>query len=244
MIECLTRDSICEITLNRPEKRNALTPEMLAELASHAEALARSEAHAAVVAAEGPAFCAGFDLSYCRGPEGPRVMRAFLADLSRTIVAFRAAPMPIVMTVQGPALAGGCALLGGADVVVASRNATFGYPVVRLGVSPAVSAPFLRQSVGDGPCRARLLDPGPIDAERAHDLGLVHELCEDAAQAEAKADAIARALWAKPRGGIAATKRWLNEFTDPGDTAAAALDVSTSLTDGDETRAMLEAFFQ
>src|SRR5690606_31084299 len=83
---------------------------------------------------EGPVFCAGFDLDACR--HDPLAMRALLTGLSATILALRTCPCPVVIAAQGAAIAGGCALLGGADFVVTDAQARFGYPVTLLGISP------------------------------------------------------------------------------------------------------------
>lgn len=278
--------SVRVVTLDRPEKRNALTPTMLEELVSVLEspALGRPALRAGpepelarptefdasarradppgdtesarradlpgaiLLRGEGPVFCAGFDLDLCRddGPE-QGVMRAFLEGLSRTILAMRASPCPVVVAAHGGAIAGGCALLGGADVVVADRGARLGYPVVRLGISPAVSAPFLIESVGTGPARRRLLDPDLFDGAEGARLGLVHELVEDRDGVGARALEIAHELAGKPAKAIKATKRWVFETSDGGrmeGRAARALDASVSLITGDEARERLRRMWR
>ncbi|MEM0983423.1 MAG: enoyl-CoA hydratase/isomerase family protein [Planctomycetota bacterium] len=229
------------ITLDRAEKRNALTPPMLSRLADAAEDLGSTDSRAVLVRGEGKVFCAGFDLDECRGDTSGEVMRAFMNELSRAIAAMRSAPMPVVLCAHGAAVAGGCALLGGADVVVADPAAKLGYPVVRLGISPAVSAPFLRLGAGDGSCRVRMLDPGLIDGARAAEIGLVHELAEDASS---RAREIAASLAAKPRDAVRATKRLLNEISPTITSAQLGLTTSLSLTSGDEAHELLERFWQ
>ena len=231
------------ITLDRPDKRNALTPAMLTELADAADALPSCDAGAVLVRGEGKSFCAGFDLDACRGGDGQAVMRTFLRELSRAVVGLRAAPMPVALCAHGAAVAGGAALLGGADVVVADRGAKIGYPVVRLGISPAVSAPFLRRGAGDGACRARLLDPGLIDGVRVHEIGLVHELADVRDAAQRRAREIADGLAAKPREAVRRTKAWLDEIESMGDEAAAGLAASVELTEGYEAAVLLERFW-
>src|SRR5690606_29099547 len=105
---------------------------------------------------EGRVFCAGFDLDACRGEGGDDALRRLLRGLSAAIAGLRAQERPVVVAAHGAAIAGGCALLGSADVVVADAGAKLGYPVARLGISPAVSAPFLAPAVGAGAGR-RLL---------------------------------------------------------------------------------------
>lgn len=197
------------ITLARGEKRNALTTEMLDALRAAVEGL--SGARAVAVLGEGRVFCAGFDLMLSAGDESLAVLRAQLSGLSAVVRAWRACPVPVVLCVQGAALAGGCALLGGADVVVVERRAQLGYPALRLGLSPAVSAPFLRLSVGDGAARGLMLAQRLITGEEAVTLGLAHEAVDGDDRARARALELAEGLARKPAGAMARTKAWLAE---------------------------------
>ena len=232
MIERERIGGIERLVLARPQRRNALTPAMLDALAAHIEGA--SDAHALLLLGEGKAFCAGFDLSLCVGGDGDANLRALLEGLSRCIASMRALACPVVIGVQGAAIAGGCALLGGSDVVVTEAQAKLGYPVTRLGISPGVSVPFM--AVPPGHSRRLTLDPGLIDGERAHALGLVHELSEDPA---ARAFDLAREMASKPPHALRATKRWLNDLC-PAD-AEHGLEVSLSLIGNDESRRMLAA---
>jgi enoyl-CoA hydratase/carnithine racemase len=195
------------ITLDRAEKRNALTPEMLEELRA-AVAADAVEAAALLLRGDGPVFCSGFDLGRCKydDPTQP-TMRRYLVLLHEAIGAMRDQPRPIVLCAAGAAIAGGCALLGGADIVVADADTKIGYPVTPLGISPAVSAPFLARDAGAGAARARLLDGGLISGERAAELGIIHELERDVEAAHARATQLA----AKPMRAVRDTKRWLDE---------------------------------
>lgn len=242
MIRSVRDGGVLVVRIDRPEKRNALTPDMLANLEEAARATHGGEDRpgALLLVGEGRVFCAGFDLDLCR--DDRLAMGALLERLSAAIVELRRAACPVVCCAHGAAVAGGCALLGGADIVVTDAGAKLGYPVLALGVSPAVSAPFLRHGVGDGAARERLLDTGLIDGREATRIGLAHECAEDAEGAMARAREIAEALAAKPRHSVAVTKRWLNELdgTTDAQAARASLDVSLSLAGGDEERAMLE----
>ncbi|MBY0260921.1 MAG: enoyl-CoA hydratase/isomerase family protein [Phycisphaerales bacterium] len=237
------------ITLNRPEKKNALTPEML--VAVHAAVIAQSGSGeggeaigALVVDGHGAAFCSGFDLSLCR--ENSDALAELLSRLSAVVRVLKACPCPVVIAAHGAAIAGGCALLGGADVVVSHTDAKIGYPVVRLGISPAVSAPFLRLNVGDGRARERLLDPTLISGWEAARLGLVHECLEDAGKVRDRALAIAVGLASKPGPAMRATKALLNEIEGALDPARAdaALAASLSLVGSAEERERLVALWK
>jgi len=243
MIRVEHLESLARITLARPEKRNALTPEMLGSLEAALCAIP-DETRAVVVSGEGPAFCAGFDLKSCAADESGETLRALLKGLSSCVRAMRASGQPVVGAVHGGALAGGCALLGGMDIVIAESSTQLGYPVTRIGVSPAVSAPFLAGSIPDGAARALLLDPGLIGAKRALEIGLVHELADGPGAVRERADTIARRIAAKPAGGVRATKALLNTLASPRtDHAERALGVSLSRVGSDEERAMLGALW-
>ena len=234
----ITRERIGTIerlVLSRPDRRNALTPGMLDDLAGHIERA--GDADALLLLGDGKVFCAGFDLDLCVGDEGNANLRRLLEGLSRCIVAMRALPCPVAIGVQGAAIAGGCALLGGGGVVIAHPDAKLGYPVTRLGISPAVSAPFMGMALGQG--RKMLLDPGLIDGRRAHEIGLVHELSDEPA---ASSLGVAEDLTAKPSQSLAATKRWLNELAAVD--AQQGLDISLSLVGNAESRQLLAAALQ
>lgn len=231
------------VTLARPENRNALTPEMLESLAGAFERIP-DETRAVVVVGDGPAFCSGFDLKLCAADPSGGTMRALLTGLSRCVRAMRAAEQPVVIGIHGAAVAGGCALLGGADIVVAERGTKLGYPVTRIGVSPAVSAPFLTAAITDGPARARLLDTELISAPEALRSGLVHELADGPGATRERANDIARHLAAKPGVGVRATKALCNHLTaSRTDLAVAGLATSLALTGGDEERERLAAMW-
>ncbi len=234
------------ITLARPDKKNALTPAMLDGVCDAVVSMtgdARgAQIGALVVDGEGAAFCAGFDLSLCR--DSSDTLALLLDGLARTIHSLRACPVPVVLAAHGAAVAGGCALLGGADVVVTHHDAKVGYPVVRLGISPAVSAPWLVQSVGEGKAREMLLNASLITGWEAFRAGLAHECLEDAGKVRERAMAIAEQLAAKPRCGVLATKRWLNELTAPGTNTDAALNTSLALVGSPEERTRLATLWK
>ncbi|MFG0305047.1 MAG: enoyl-CoA hydratase/isomerase family protein [Phycisphaerales bacterium JB040] len=240
MIRVTDEDALRVITLDRADKRNALTPEMLAGLT---DALRTGEGTRAVLLrGAGRVFCAGFDLTLCRddGPDQP-TLRSLLEGLSECVTALRACEAPVIVAAHGAAIAGGCALLAGADVVVSDGDARLGYPVTILGVSPAVNAAFLALAVGDGAARRALLLPELFSGAEGHRLGLVHELVVSREDVEEHARVIAESIAAKPGAGTGATKAWLNELEDGRDAGSGAgLHASLSLVGGDESRALLK----
>jgi enoyl-CoA hydratase/carnithine racemase len=160
-------------------------------------------------------------------------MLNLLADAT---LALRSLPVPTLCGVQGGAIAGGCALAAATDFVVSHSDAKFGYPVTRLGVSPAVSGPVLLPAIGEGHARERLLDPGLITGDVAERIGLVWKCV---ATPEEMLDAVlskAHSLAAKPSHGLSATKRWINELDDSTDLEflASGRAVSNATAQSDE----------
>ena len=174
---------VARVTLARPEAHNAFDASVIAELAAAFAALAREDAtalRAVVLAGEGPTFCAGADIAWMRAAmrldvEGNEQDAMAMADMFETI---DTCPVPVIARVQGAALGGGMGLCAVADLVIAESGAKFGFTETRLGILPAVIAPFVIAKIGE--THARALFPGGrrFDALRAQRVGLVHEIVE------------------------------------------------------------------
>lgn len=217
---------------------------MLEQVIEHAQTLERdAEVRAIVLRGEGASFCAGFDMQLCTAD--PDALAELLRGLSRAIRTLRRIPKPVVIAAHGSAIAGGCALLGGADLVVTNKDAKLGYPVVKLGISPAVSAPFLRLAVGTGAARERLLDPDLISGEEARRIGLADRCVDIVEDVIPRAQIEAAKLADKPPSAFAATKRWLNEIdgSDKDEDADRALEASLALVGRPEERERLAALW-
>jgi enoyl-CoA hydratase/carnithine racemase len=245
-----------EITLCDPARRNALGEAMFASLherllvaalAADGRLLAgdgsRAVADVVVLRAEGPSFCSGFDLAAC--VERPETLRSYVHELSRAVRALRSLPVPIVAEVRGSAAAGGCALLAGCDFVVVAPDAQLGYPVHRIGVSPAVTLPALTANAGHGSARRVALGGEMLDGPSAVRAGLATHCAPDAASLAAMVDALADSLAAKGPEALRATKRWLNELDGSTDEVRHlhAERASAAAAAGDEFAAMLRAFW-
>lgn len=243
MIKVELQDNIAIVSLDRPEKRNALVPAMLEQLDQQIKACAHN-ARALVIVGEGKTFCAGFDLKQCANDPGGETMRQLLTGLSTVVRTMRSIEIPVVLGVHGAAVAGGCAMLGGADIVVADEQAKLGYPVVKIGVSPAVSAAFMMASITPGAVRTRLVDTELISGIEAQRIGLVHEIVEHRHEVRSRCIEIAQSLADKPGSGIKATKAWINEICEPlTKNAQAGLDVSLSLTGSAEEQKRLASLW-
>ncbi|HPR29943.1 MAG: enoyl-CoA hydratase-related protein [Chitinophagales bacterium] len=174
-----TANRVATITLNRPEKRNAFSPQLVAELK---EAFAAAEAddsvRVVVLAANGPAFSAGADLAYLQALQS-NSYEENLEDSESLMALYRQIYMldkPVIARVQGHAIAGGCGLATVCDFVLAVPEANFGYTEVRIGFIPAIVMVFLLQRISGRAARELLLTGKLIPAETAQQYGLVNKV--------------------------------------------------------------------
>ena len=168
---------ILVILLNRPEKRNALNAEIVRELYQALKSAEDDDSvRVVVLAAEGPAFCAGADLEYLMqiSMNSPLENVADSLNLMEMLHLLRTFPKPTIAKVQGPALAGGCGLALACDIVVASDDARFGFTEVRIGFVPAIVMKILVERVGAGAARELLLRGNIVMPDVAMDLGMVN----------------------------------------------------------------------
>jgi len=186
------------ITLDRPEKRNALDDRMIRELTTAFVAAGKDQSVKAVVLeANGPAFCAGADLEYLNQMasydlEENRADSGRLANLFRSIYELR---KPVIAVVNGPALAGGCGLAAVCDFILASEEkARFGYTEVRIGFIPAIVLIFLVKRVGEGRAREMVLRGSILSASDAHNAGLVSKVVPEALLHQAENDLVEELL--------------------------------------------------
>ena len=200
---------VCRITLNRPEKRNALDPLAIDEL-SDALAWADADGRIRVVmlAGKGKDFCTGLDLAALARMQNASV-EEHLADadaLADLFLLLRRVRQPCVAAAHGNTLAGGCGLATACDIVLASDDAKFGYPEVKVGFVPAMVMALLRRAVGEKRALELALTGRTIDAGEAHRLGLVHHVFP-AAEFERRVDEYAADLASRSATALAFTKR-------------------------------------
>ena len=201
---------IARVTLDRPDVHNAFDASLIAELRAAFAGFAREDPAAlrvVVLAGEGPSFCAGADIAWMRAAmaldvEGNEQDAMAMADMYEAI---DICPAPVIARVHGAALGGGMGLCAVADLVFAESGTRFGFTETRLGILPAVIAPFVVAKIGES--HARALFPGGrrFDAVRAQRIGLVHELAEGQEALDAAVDAaIADVMAAGPTAARAA----------------------------------------
>jgi len=166
------------VTLNRPERRNALVPGMQADMIAAFAGAQEAGARAVVLRSAGEAFCAGLDLAELREMAG-RTAEQHRAEAERVLLMFRAlweCDLPTIAVVQGAAVAGGTGLATLCDFTLAAPEARFGYTEARIGFVPALVSAYLSLQVGDKVARGLLLSARLFDAHEAQRLGLVTEV--------------------------------------------------------------------
>ncbi len=167
---------VVRLTLNRPERRNALSRALLGELEAAIEALAVEEAcRVVIIAANGPAFCAGHDLSEMTGRTEAEYRELFEA-CSRVMLGFRGLPQPVIARVHGVATAAGCQLVAACDLAVASSEATFATPGVKIGLFCTTPMVPLIRAVPPKAAMEMLLTGLAVSAEQARAWGLVNDV--------------------------------------------------------------------
>jgi len=198
------------ITLNRPERRNAITQEMQTELASALEESALSANRVLILTGAGEAFCSGLDLSELQTMKGKTAAehRIDAERIGRLFVTLYELPLPTIAAVHGPAIAGGTGLATICDFTLATPASKFGFTEARIGFVPALVSAFLALQVGDKRCRDLLLTGRLFDAAEAHELGLVNEIVGHG-ELMGRAQALAQTLIANSPNSLSATKRLL-----------------------------------
>lgn len=203
---------IATITLNRPDKRNAISYELIEDLLAALEEAAKSSALVLILTGAGKAFCSGMDLENLkaligRSPEQSLKDSEIMARLLRTLYDF---PKPTIAAVNGAAIAGGTGLALLCDFTLAVPEAKFGYTEVKIGFVPAIVSAFLLRQVGEKIARDLLLTGRLFDAEEARRIGLVTEIVP-ADQLMARARELAGQLMENSPASLVYTKRLLSE---------------------------------
>ena len=220
--------NLATITLNRPEKRNAISAAMIGELQTALDEIEKSHARVALLTGNGKSFCAGMDLDMLaaiaqQSPAENQEDSRRLAKMFRRIWSFS---KPIIAAVNGAALAGGCGIATLCDFTLAVPEAKFGYTEVKIGFLPAIVSVFLTRQIGEKKARDLLLTGRLIEAAEAKEMGLINEIVP-AEKLMGRARELADTLISASPSSLTRAKRLL--------TSAAAASV-----DADLERAVLE----
>src|ERR1051325_3962089 len=170
-------EQTARITLNRPDKRNALDAEIVSEVKDALDRAARdASVRVVLLTGAGKDFCSGADLAALQRISEATVMEnvADARDMAELFSAMRRHPRPIIAAVRGRALAGGCGLASACDIVLAAESAQFGYPEVNIGFIPAMVMAILRRSVSEKRAFELITLGKVISAPVAADIGLIN----------------------------------------------------------------------
>jgi methylglutaconyl-CoA hydratase len=219
--------AVARITLNRPEKRNALNDELIGVLKDSLALAAEDElVRVVLLAANGHDFCSGADLAALdrAAEQGVLDHLSTARELADVFLAMRHHPKPIVAAVRGRAFAGGCGLATACDIVLASESAQFGYPEVKIGFIPAMVMAILRRSVSEKRAFELLTTGDPIGAAEAQNIGMINRVFPDAIF-DARVEGYVEALASKSSSALTLTKNLLYHID--GLTFDAAIEAGT-----------------
>jgi methylglutaconyl-CoA hydratase len=231
------------ITLNRPDRRNALNVPLLERLCDAVDtAAADSEVRAIVLRGAGKVFCAGLDMAEAGDPDVSHRSAGLVARMLETVYA---APKVTIAAVHGAALAGGAGLMSACDIVLAADGCKIGYPEVHRGMVAGLVMTFLRRQVHERHARELLLLGEIIEAERAAEMGLVTRCVPTDTLDEALAMVLAQVAKAAP-GAIATTKTFFDQLHQRPLRADldAALDLHVAVRNAGEAQEGMRAFVE
>jgi len=201
---------VTTVTLNRPDKRNALNVDLLEQLVA-AVRTAESDAtqRILVLRGAGPVFCSGLDLAEAAEPERALASAELVGHALRALATTR---LVTIAAVQGAAIAGGAGVMSACDFAVATRDAKFGYPEVRRGLVPALIMTFLRRQLRERDARELLLLGKLFGAEHAHAIGLLNRVVADEAALALEVKSIVSSLLQGAPDALAGTKQVLADL--------------------------------
>jgi methylglutaconyl-CoA hydratase len=226
---------VATITLDRPERRNALSSDLVASLLGHlTDAIAEPAVRVIVITGAGTVFCAGADLRERSEPGTAGGPPTFV----RVFEAIADAPKPVIARVQGPALAGGLGLACACDISIAVDTATFGFTEVRIGVAPAIISVVVLPRLRATDASELFLGGERISAQRAVEVGLINDAVPADRLDAAVAEWCDRLRLGGP-GALAATKRLLRHASHD---YAAMAQLSAQLFASDEGQEGMTAF--
>jgi methylglutaconyl-CoA hydratase len=242
------RGPIAVLTLNRPERRNALSRELLVQLRDAVEGAGVDVAiRAVVLTGAGTTFCAGMDLKEAAeldtAPEGEQAIVEVLKEFADLLQCIHTLTKPTIAAVNGDALAGGAGVMAACDLAIAAETASIGYPEVRRGLVAAIVMHDLTRQVGDRRARQLLLSGEPISSQLACDWGLVNAVaptdrCLD------EAIRIAQGFVECAPSAMATTKRLLDETVGRPKNLRGAAAISAVVRASEEAIEGIHAFVQ
>ena len=212
-LQTTQQGAVLTLTLSRPDIRNAFNDEVIAEItAAFQDAASRADVRAVVLAAEGPAFCAGADLNWMRrmADYSDAENLADAGQLAEMLRVIYECPKPTIACVQGDVYAGGMGLVAACDMAVSVDTAKFCLSEVRLGLIPATISPYVIRAMGARAAHRYFLTAERFDAQEAHRIGLVHAVTS-ADSLDAKVSEITQALVNASPAAVKACKQLVQD---------------------------------
>ncbi|KAA5607296.1 enoyl-CoA hydratase [Roseospira marina] len=240
-------DGIATLILNRPAARNALSVDLMTALQDAFAAIAVDDTVKVVVlAANGPAFCAGHDLKEVRANPGRAFYEALFQQCSNLMLSIVRLPKPVIAKVQGMATAAGCQLVATCDLAVATEHARFATPGVNIGLFCSTPMVALSRNVGRKTAMEMLLTGRPITAVEAKAAGLVNAVVPDAAALDAAVTELATGIASKSPLTLAIGKEAFHRQLDMplADAYAYASDVMTTNMLAHDAEEGIDAFLE
>lgn len=248
-IEIRLAERVATVMLNRPDVRNAFNETMIAEITQAFRELGgNADVRAIVLAADGPAFCAGADLNWMKKMAGytHEENRADAAQLAEMLRSIYACPKPVVAKIQGDCYAGGMGLAAACDIAVAIETSHFCLSEVKLGLIPATISPYVIKAMGENAARRYFLTAERFSASEAHRIGFVHEVVAAEALDSTVAD-IVKALVSNSPNAVKQAKRLVQDVAGAplndtliADTAERIADIRSSEEGKEGVRSFLE----
>src|SRR3954470_24968436 len=215
-IELEQRGAVRWLWLNRPDVRNAFNEALIVDIAAaFADVEASPDTRVVVVAGRGPAFCAGADLNWMRAMAScsHAENHADALKVARMFHAVHSCSKPVIARVHGDAFGGGVGLAAACDIVIALESVHFALSEVKLGLVAATIAPHVVRALGARQAARYMLTAERFTAQRAHELGLVHEIA-NSATLDATVDSVCQSLLVSSPAALAATKRLLADVVE------------------------------
>jgi methylglutaconyl-CoA hydratase len=246
MLSVERRGAVLHVRLNRPDVRNALNGELIGALHARVSAVGDG-VRVLVLSGDGPVFCAGADLHWMRGAAGwtREQHRRDAERLFDMLHALDTCAVPTLARVHGAALGGGMGLLAACDVVVAAEATQLGFTEAKLGLLPAVIAPFCIAKIGASHARALFATGERFDAARGREIGLIHRVVSDD-QLDAAVDAVVNELLTSAPTAIAAARELVRGVAGQSPDAVRdfVADLNAARRTSDEGREGMSAFLE
>lgn len=233
------------LSLNRPDRHNAFNAELIDELLSALQQINTDiDARVLIVTGKGKSFSAGADLDWMRASAQydeaeNRADANKLAQLMRTLYELK---VPTIARINGPAYGGGLGLIACCDIAIAVASAQFAFTEVRLGLVPAVIAPYILQAIGLRQTRRLFLSAEPFTSSEAHHIGLVHEISADDKLDERVQHQVGHLLKAGPVA-LQQCKRMLQQLSNTTQMESDLVNLIASLRSSPEAQQGMAAFF-